>query len=136
VDLSNTYLNWAKRNFDLNRIATENHEFIQADCLQWLEQQATIRYDVIFLDPPTFSNSKRMQEVWDIQRQHAAVIHHCMARLERDGLLIFSTNYRKFKLAADITEKYAVTDISAKTLPADFARNPKIHRCWEIRRQP
>jgi 23S rRNA (guanine2445-N2)-methyltransferase / 23S rRNA (guanine2069-N7)-methyltransferase len=135
VDMSRTYLQWARRNLDLNGVAREPHELIQADCRQWLEEAITARerYDLIFLDPPTFSNSKRMEGVLDVSRDHGALIDLCTQLLGRDGLLVFSTNAQRFKLDDSLSERYAVTDISRATIALDYERNPRIHRCFEIR---
>ncbi|HTC50776.1 MAG TPA: bifunctional 23S rRNA (guanine(2069)-N(7))-methyltransferase RlmK/23S rRNA (guanine(2445)-N(2))-methyltransferase RlmL [Steroidobacteraceae bacterium] len=135
VDMSRTYLQWARRNLDLNGVAREPHELIQADCRQWLDEAvaARERYDLIFLDPPTFSNSKRMQGVLDVSRDHGVLIDLCTQLLVADGLLLFSTNAQRFKLDESLTERYAVTDISRATIALDFERNPRIHRCFEIR---
>ena len=136
VDLSRTYLDWARRNLALNGVGSEAHEFIQADCLEWLRDDGRRpeRYDLIFLDPPTFSNSKRMQGVLDIERDHPALIEACMDLLAPGGLLVFSTNAQRFKLDSALAQRYAVRDVSAATLPRDFERNPRIHRCFEMRR--
>ena len=142
VDMSRTYLEWAQRNLARNigsstqsAAARAHHEFVQADCLDWLREdsRARERYDLIFLDPPTFSNSKRMQGVLDIERDHPALIDACMRLLEPGGLLVFSTNAQRFRLDPSLAERYAMTDTSAATLPRDFERNPRIHRCFEIR---
>ena len=137
VDLSRTYLDWAQRNLALNAaaLASRAHEFVQADCLEWLRDgaRASERYDLIFLDPPTFSNSKRMQGVLDIGRDHAALIDACTRLLSPAGLLVFSTNAQRFRLDAALSERYVIEDVSAATLPRDFERNPRIHRCFEIR---
>jgi 23S rRNA (guanine2445-N2)-methyltransferase / 23S rRNA (guanine2069-N7)-methyltransferase len=135
VDMSRTYLQWARRNLDLNGLAREPHALIQADCRQWLEDAvaARERYDLIFLDPPTFSNSKRMQGVLDVSRDHSTLIELCTQLLDGDGLLVFSTNAQRFKLDESISERHAVTDISRATIALDFERNPRIHRCFEIR---
>jgi 23S rRNA (guanine2445-N2)-methyltransferase / 23S rRNA (guanine2069-N7)-methyltransferase len=135
VDMSRTYLQWARRNLDLNGLAREPHQLIQADCRQWLDEAlaARERYDLIFLDPPTFSNSKRMQGVLDVSRDHGVLIDLCTQLLNADGLLVFSTNAQRFKLDEALTERYAVTDISRSTIALDFERNPRIHRCFEIR---
>lgn len=137
VDLSRTYLDWAQRNLALNAgaIASRAHEFVQADCLEWLRDgaRASERYDLVFLDPPTFSNSKRMQGVLDIGRDHAALIDAGMRLLSPAGLLVFSTNAQRFRLDAALSERYVIQDVSAATLPRDFERNPRIHRCFEIR---
>ncbi len=137
VDMSNTYLRWAKENMDLNHLMAEKHRFVRANCLEWLEeaQHAPQRYGVIFLDPPTFSNSSRMDGVFDVQRDHAALIHQTANLLTRQGTLIFSTNRRDFKLDPSVLAQYDIKDISRATLPKDFERNPKIHYCWQIRRR-
>jgi len=136
LDLSNRYLDWAAANFSLNALDPEHHRLEQADCLVWLQsarQELSDRFDLIFLDPPTFSNSKRMQGVLDIQRDHALLLDQCMQLLTPAGTLIFSTNAQRFKLSAEITERWQVQNQSRRTLPLDFARNPRIHRCYEIR---
>jgi 23S rRNA (guanine2445-N2)-methyltransferase / 23S rRNA (guanine2069-N7)-methyltransferase len=135
VDLSRTYLEWAQRNLALNGITGRQHTFIQADCREWLEESVPgrERYDLIFLDPPTFSNSKRMEGVLDVERDHPALIDACVRLLAPDGLIVFSTNAQRFKLHEEVAARYGVRDISAATLPKDFERNPRIHRCFEIR---
>jgi 23S rRNA (guanine2445-N2)-methyltransferase / 23S rRNA (guanine2069-N7)-methyltransferase len=137
VDMSRTYLDWAQRNLGLNAglAGAGLHEYIQADCLEWLREGARTRerYDLIFLDPPTFSNSKRMQGVLDIERDHAALIDSCVNLLAPGGLLVFSTNAQRFRLDPALQERHAIRDVSAATLPRDFERNPRIHRCFEIR---
>ena len=133
IDLSNRYLEWAQRNFDLNGLDATRHRLERADCLEWLSGAAGDRYELIFLDPPTFSNSKRMQGVLDIQRDHAQLIGHCMRRLAPEGLLLFACNAQRFELDAQVGERWRVTDVTAATLPFDFVRNPRIHRCFEIR---
>ena len=130
VDMSNTYINWAKRNFRLNNLGGY-HQFIKADCLSWIrgcEQQ----YDLIFVDPPSFSNSKSMQGSWDVQRDHFGFLRLVRQRLAPGGTLIFSNNLRQFKLDPDLAENLSltITDISAQTIPFDFKRNQKIHHCW------
>jgi 23S rRNA (guanine2445-N2)-methyltransferase / 23S rRNA (guanine2069-N7)-methyltransferase len=135
VDMSNTYIEWAKKNMALNK-NTGEHEFIQADCLEWLANEAKEfdgrQYDLIFLDPPTFSNSKRMDDVFDIQNDHVQLIKNAVGLLAAEGVLYFSTNFRRFKI--DLPELYelSVVEISAKTIPEDFSRNPRIHYCWKI----
>ena len=134
VDLSNTYLEWARGNLALNGFSGAAHQLVQADCREWLGASArgTQRFDLVFLDPPTFSNSKRMQGVLDIERDHVQLIEECMRLLAPAGLLVFSTNSQRFRLDAGLAERFTVRDISAATLPEDFARNPRIHRCYEI----
>jgi len=136
VDLSNTYLQWARDNLEVNGFDRNKHELHAADCLQWLEERAADgpAYDLIFLDPPTFSNSKRMEGVLDVQRDHAGMIRRTMQLLRPPGRLIFSTNYTRFKLDPDLSPDFQIEDIGAATIPFDFERNPKIHRCYVIRR--
>ncbi|MCF6253013.1 MAG: bifunctional 23S rRNA (guanine(2069)-N(7))-methyltransferase RlmK/23S rRNA (guanine(2445)-N(2))-methyltransferase RlmL [Methylococcaceae bacterium] len=138
VDMSNTYLDWAQKNFDLNNLAG-NNKIIRADCSTWLEQEAKktnkTQYDLIFLDPPTFSNSKRMEDAFDIQQDHVALIKNALALLTPAGTLYFSTNFRKFKLDEQAFSAYVVENITALTIPEDFARTPKIHYCWKFLKQ-
>ena len=135
VDLSNTYLQWARDNLEVNGFDRDRHELHAADCLQWLEEHAPQgqQFDLIFLDPPTFSNSKRMEGVLDVQRDHVGMINRTLQLLRPEGQLIFSTNYTRFKLDAAALSGLAIQDISASTVPVDFERNPKIHRCYVIR---
>jgi 23S rRNA (guanine2445-N2)-methyltransferase / 23S rRNA (guanine2069-N7)-methyltransferase len=135
VDMSNTYLEWARDNLELNGLRSPQHEFEQADCLEWLMRQeaAVPRFDLIFLDPPTFSNSKRMEGVLDVQRDHVGMIRRTLKLMRPGGRLVFSTNYTRFKLDAEALRDLSVQDISALTTPKDFERNPHIHRCFEIR---
>lgn len=139
VDLSKTYLDWARRNLVLNGLESAAHRFIQADVAAWIREaslktRSDDRFDLIFLDPPTFSNSKAMHGVFDIQRDHAGLLECAAQLLVPDGLLLFSTNYRKFQLEKNCLAGFNIVDISRRTLPRDFERNPAIHRCWEIRR--
>jgi len=135
VDMSNTYLQWAKKNLALNDLHGD-HEFIQANCPEWLTQEAgrplKRQYDLIFLDPPTFSNSKKMEEIFDVQRDHVPLIRHAAALLAPGGILYFSTNFRRFKLDHEALAGLKIEDITASTIPEDFSRNPKIHYCWRI----
>ncbi len=136
VDLSRTYLDWARRNLELNGFARgKGHELVQADCLEWLGGERG-RYDLIFLDPPTFSNSKRMQDTLDVQRDHAELIRSTARLLAPEGVLIFSTNNQRFRLDSDALQDLAVEDITRRTLPPDFARHPRIHQCWRMERKP
>ncbi|MGE5152901.1 MAG: bifunctional 23S rRNA (guanine(2069)-N(7))-methyltransferase RlmK/23S rRNA (guanine(2445)-N(2))-methyltransferase RlmL [Bdellovibrio bacteriovorus] len=134
VDLSRTYLDWARRNLELNGIRGPKHELIQADCLEWLDaMRGRRRFDLIFLDPPTFSTSKRMAGTLDIQRDHVELIRATTDLLELDGTLIFSNNLRRFRMDLEALPDLAIEDLSAATIPRDFARNPRIHNCWRIR---
>lgn len=133
VDMSKTYLQWAQRNFDLNNLG-KNHQLVQADCLQWLKQ-CREGFDLIFLDPPSFSNSKRMAGVLDVQRDHVSLIKRCMELLNSHGTLFFSTNLRRFKFDFTAFNQFKIEDISAATIDRDFQRNPKIHQCFLIRHE-
>lgn len=135
VDMSNTYLDWAKRNFDLNGIRGD-HKLVRANCLEWLAEQAGQKakpqFDLIFLDPPTFSNSKKMDEAFDIQTDHLQLIKHASSLLSPEGILYFSTNFRRFKLDTESLAGLKITDITSATIGEDFARDSKIHYCWKI----
>lgn len=131
VDLSKTYLSWAEDNFLLNKINVSRHQFIQFDCMEWLKITKD-RFDVIFLDPPSFSNSKRMEATLDIQRDHQSLIEASMHLLTAGGVLYFSTNFRQFKLDPSLFEKYKIKDISAETIDLDFKRSSRIHYCFQI----
>ena len=134
VDMSATYLDWAQRNLAVNGFSGAQHQLVQADCIAWLKDAVAERrqYDLVFLDPPTFSNSKRMDDILDVQRDHRALIDRCMALLAPGGKLVFSNNAQKFKLDAEVGQAYQVTDVSRATLPKDFERNPRIHQCFEL----
>ncbi|HTK99130.1 MAG TPA: bifunctional 23S rRNA (guanine(2069)-N(7))-methyltransferase RlmK/23S rRNA (guanine(2445)-N(2))-methyltransferase RlmL, partial [Pseudomonadales bacterium] len=135
VDLSNTYLNWALRNLELNGRDLRDHRLIRADCKEWLAHAATHmeRYDLILLDPPSFSNSKATEGVLDIQRDHVELIRACVDLLAADGTLYFSTNLRSFKLNESALAGLECVNITAETIDEDFRRSPRIHRCWRIR---
>jgi 23S rRNA (guanine2445-N2)-methyltransferase / 23S rRNA (guanine2069-N7)-methyltransferase len=135
VDLSNTYLDWAHENLLLNGFGDPRHELYRADCLQWLEEQEPggPRFDLIFVDPPTFSNSKRMEGVLDVQRDHVGMIRRSLKLLRPSGRLVFSTNYTRFKLDAEALADLRVEDISAQTIPKDFERHARIHRCFSVK---
>ena len=137
LDMSKTYVNWAQDNLALNGADPRKHVVEQADCLAWLASKPTPdqRYDLIFMDPPTFSNSARMAGVLDIQKDHGRLVRQAMARLNSEGLLIFSNNFRRFKLDEDLAAEFDVEEVSASTLDKDFQRNARIHRCWHIRHQ-
>ena len=135
VDMSHTYLNWGRKNLALNGLADTHHEFVQADCVAWLEeaQSGKDRYDLIFMDPPSFSNSKRMLDIFDVQRDHVKLITLAMGLLRPGGTLVFSNNLRRFKLEHDALKQFTIDDISAQSIPQDFARNQKIHQCFLIK---
>jgi 23S rRNA (guanine2445-N2)-methyltransferase / 23S rRNA (guanine2069-N7)-methyltransferase len=135
VDLSNTYLDWAHENLLLNGFGGAEHELFRADCLEWLESQTVWgpRFDLIFVDPPTFSNSKRMEGVLDVQRDHVGMIRRSLKLLRPGGRLVFSTNYTRFKLDTEALVDLEIEDITEKTIPRDFERHANIHRCFVIR---
>ncbi len=132
VDLSATYLHWARMNLALNGFGGPAHQTIQEDCLQWLARPHGHQYDLIFMDPPTFSNTKKEHRVFDVQRDHRRLLELAMARLAPAGLLIFSTNFRSFVLDESLGQQFRIREISRETIPFDFERNPRIHRCWEF----
>jgi len=134
--MSNTYIDWAKRNMNVNNLIGPQHEFIQADCLQWLTDAAQQRkqYDLIFVDPPTFSRSKRMEDTFEVQRDHVKLLQLTATLLAPDGVMVFSNNFTKFKLDREALKEFAIEDISKATLPKDFERNPKIHSCFVVKR--
>ncbi|WP_250657769.1 bifunctional 23S rRNA (guanine(2069)-N(7))-methyltransferase RlmK/23S rRNA (guanine(2445)-N(2))-methyltransferase RlmL [Alkalimarinus coralli] len=131
VDMSNTYLKWGKENLALNGFSEQKHSFVQADCMRWLDVSSD-KFDMIFLDPPTFSNSKRMDGVLDIQRDHVDMINKAMRLLRKGGVLIFSNNLRRFKLDEAALSGFKIVDISKSTIDKDFERNSRIHQCWRI----
>lgn len=132
VDMSRTYLDWLRRNLAQNRLPEQSHRIHQADCPTWLAA-CNARYDLVLLDPPSFSNSKRMAGSFDVQRDHPALLVAAMAVLRPEGTLYFSNNRRGFSLDPQCAELFDCEDISAATLDPDFQRNPRIHRCWRIR---
>jgi 23S rRNA (cytosine1962-C5)-methyltransferase len=132
VDLSNTYLEWAKRNSRLNGFDDPvKYQFVQADVLQWLSQVPSGSYDLIVMDPPTFSNSKRMKDFLDIQKDHARMINQCIEGLDKEGVLYFSTNSRKFQLDEEQLKASSIKDITKATTPFDF-ENKLFRYCYRI----
>ncbi len=139
VDLSNTYLDWARQNMELNGLMNGHQEFIRADCVAWVKEtrHSKQRWDFIFIDSPTFSNSAKMgKRSWDVQRDHAELLIGASRLLTRNGVMMFSCNLRNFKLDVQTLAKAGVVavDITQKTIPPDFERNPHIHRCYLLRR--
>ena len=132
IDLSNTYLNWLRKNLAINGLDEIRNTPLKADCLHWLAQ-AEGRYDLILLDPPSFSNSKALTDSFDVQRDHADLVRGAMGVLRSEGQLYFSNNRRGFKLDVALQGEFLCEDITAKTLDPDFQRNRKSHRCWSIR---
>jgi 23S rRNA (guanine2445-N2)-methyltransferase / 23S rRNA (guanine2069-N7)-methyltransferase len=133
VDLSRTYLDWTRRNLELNGFSGREHVLMQADVLEWLGGAPAAGWDLVFLDPPTFSNSKRMSGTLDVQRDHLRLLRDSARLLAPDGLLVFSTNFTRFELDTEALAGLAVEDISRATIPKDFERSPKIHRCYLVR---
>lgn len=132
VDLSKTYINWAKRNLTYNkRYDDTKHEFIQEDVLRYLKTVSPNSYDLIILDPPTFSNSKKMEDIFDIQRDHVSVINQCLKILDENGILMFSTNYRGFELEAEKLLSQKIKDITKQTTSFDFEGKLK-RKCYRI----
>jgi 23S rRNA (cytosine1962-C5)-methyltransferase len=129
IDLSNTYLQWADRNLALNGFDAPQHRMVQADAMDFLRQRTDERWDLAVVDPPTFSNSKRMQDVFDVQRDHTWMLNRVLQRIVPGGTVFFSTNYRKFRLDAQALRAHSVQDISKQTVPDDF-RNKRIHQCY------
>lgn len=135
VDLSPVYLEWASRNLDLNGYGTEAHRLAQGDVMAFLREDRQ-RYGLIFVDPPTFSNSSRAAE-FDVQRDHVALLEACGKRLRDDGVIVFSNNFRRFKLDIEALQAtFSIEDIGRASIPPDFARKPQIHGCWLLRKRP
>lgn len=135
VDLSNTYLAWARENLALNGIEeSERHQIVRADCTIWVPPGGR-RFDFIFLDPPTFSSSKKMQATFDVQRDYVAMLRIVAGWLEKGGALLFSNNFRRFKLHPELLPQLKIEEITARTIPEDFKRNPRIHNAWWITRK-
>ncbi|CAD5269130.1 MULTISPECIES: bifunctional 23S rRNA (guanine(2069)-N(7))-methyltransferase RlmK/23S rRNA (guanine(2445)-N(2))-methyltransferase RlmL [Halomonadaceae] len=132
VDMSNTYLEWAKDNFALNKLDTRLHRVVRDDCFRWLET-ANAEFDLIFMDPPTFSNSKKMRDTLDVQRDHPRLVELAMARLAPGGTLVFSNNQRRFKLDEALSEHYAVEDITGRSFDPDFQRRTNLHHVFLLR---
>lgn len=134
VDMSKTYLDWAKRNFKLNDLSVGANHFFQANCLEWLKQNHTERYDLIFVDPPTFSNSKKMEGYFDVQRDHVKLLHDVGRFLSDDGEIIFSTNFRRFKMDCARFSEWHIENLTSQTIDRDFERRSNIHTCWSLKR--
>ena len=138
VDLSQTYLDWARRNMELNGFTGPEHSFERADAMSWITEcrRSPRRFDLIFVDPPTFSNSKAMgSRSFDVQRDHVELLIGVSRLLAKDGLAIFSCNLRSFKPDVEELERYGVSieNITPETIPHDFERNPRIHSCFLVR---
>ena len=131
--MSNTYTEWGRENFLLNSFPTLNHEIVRADCLKFLDDEIRmgVKYDVIIIDPPTISRSKKMDQLFDIQVDYISLILKTLKLLQRGGVIFFSTNSRKFDFDLNHFNVTKIEEISHKTLPTDFS-DSKIHRCWKI----
>jgi 23S rRNA (guanine2445-N2)-methyltransferase / 23S rRNA (guanine2069-N7)-methyltransferase len=137
VDMSAVFLDWARRNMALNGFHEgRTHRFVRADCLAWLAAARPERYHVIFVDPPTFSNSTRMGErTFDVPRDHEDLLRGAVQLLARDGVILFSNNFRHFKMHRRALPDLTIEEITHATIPPDFHRNPRIHTCWRITRR-
>lgn len=137
VDLSRRYCEWARHNLALNHADVSNHQVIRADVRGWLAAAEKERFDIVVLDPPTFSNSASLDEDWQVQRDHSATIRAALDWLAMDGLLVFSTNLRRFRLDPDLSIEHGgpcrVEDRTRWSIDRDFRRSPRIHQCWFIR---
>ncbi len=137
IDLSNTYQAWTARNFTLNGMDSIRHVLVRADVLAWLADAVAAgeRYDVIVLDPPSFSNSKKMQGVLDVQRDHVRLVSQCLDLLADGGELFFSTNLRSFSIDPELERRFAPREITRLTVPEDFKRPGKPpHRAWHFKK--
>jgi len=134
VDMSRTYLEWAKRNLAINKLAGPQHGFVQEDCIAWLKEQQdkARRYDLMFIDPPTHSRSKRMEDDFDVQRDHVALLMLAAPLLAPDGVIVFSNNFTRFKLEREALAAFTIEGITTNTLPWDFRRSPRIHQCFVL----
>jgi 23S rRNA (guanine2445-N2)-methyltransferase / 23S rRNA (guanine2069-N7)-methyltransferase len=134
VDLSNTYLHWARKNMRRNGFTGTEHQFVRDDAVAFLRHRAARHeppFDLAVIDPPTFSNSKRLTEIWDIQQHHAELLNLLLEQMTPGGKIYFSTNLRRFKLHEDALRHVTLREITARTIPPDF-RNKRIHRCWTL----
>jgi 23S rRNA (guanine2445-N2)-methyltransferase / 23S rRNA (guanine2069-N7)-methyltransferase len=132
LDLSRTYLDWARRNLEINGLQGPAHALERADCVEWLAGDDARRFDLVFLDPPTFSTSKSMERTLDVQRDHVALIHGALRRLAPGGLLIFSTNLRRFSLDRDALGRLVAEDWTRATLPKDYSRSPRMRSVYAL----
>jgi len=135
VDQSGRYLDWAAANLYLNGLGGDQHRFVREDCLQWLDG-CSGRFDLMFIAPPTFSNTKRRDDVFDVQRDHCRLLASAARRLDPGGVIVFSTHARRFRLDGRLEHTFSVEDITSRTIPPDFARFPRMHQCWILRRHP
>lgn len=137
IDMSGNYLSWARENFQLNNLNPAQHHFFEEDILSFIKEAQNwpdfkASFDIIFLDPPTFSNSKKMEQDFEVERDQIPLLNGVMELLSADGALYFSNNKRDFKIASEIEQKFKLQNITAQTLPVDF-HDQKIHHCFRIR---
>jgi 23S rRNA G2069 N7-methylase RlmK/C1962 C5-methylase RlmI len=130
VDLSNTYLDWARRNMTINGFDGPEHDFVRSDILEFLDRDRDT-YDLAVVDPPTYSRSKRTEQDWDVQRDHVELLHRLFARMNPGGIVYFSTNFRRFKFDESQFSGLMIREISKQTIPPEY-RNQRIHRCWRL----
>jgi 23S rRNA (guanine2445-N2)-methyltransferase / 23S rRNA (guanine2069-N7)-methyltransferase len=133
VDLSQTYLDWAERNFEINGFGADRNKLVWADAVGYLQSHSAM-YDLIFVDPPTFSNSKRADD-FDVQRDHVRLLQLCGERLLPGGTIVFSNNFRRFKLDQAALADFVIRNTTAMTIPFDFERNSRIHQCYELHKK-
>jgi 23S rRNA (cytosine1962-C5)-methyltransferase len=133
VDMSNTYTEWGRENFLINSFKLNNHSIVRADCLKFLDEELITgkKYDIVIIDPPTISRSKKMDQLFDVQIDYYYLIHKSLRLLSEKGVIIFSTNSRKFTFEIERFPSCHIVEITKKTIPIDF-HDPKIHRCWKI----
>lgn len=133
VDMSNTYTAWGKDNFKINSLSLITNSIVRADCLKFLDEEIKngMKYDMIIIDPPTISRSKKMDQLFDIQQDYGSLIWKALKLLQKSGTIFFSTNSRKFDFDESLFQNCLIKEISDKTIPIDF-HNQKIHRCWKI----
>jgi len=135
IDMSKTYIEWAQENFKLNDLDVSQHRFLEEDVLQFIQDgpQGTVAdFDTIFLDPPTFSNSKKMKTDFDVERDQVLLVTQVMRFLKPTGVLYFSNNKRDFKLSPELSEQFKIKNMTKDTIPIDV-HDQKIHHCFEIR---
>ena len=130
IDLNQNYLDWAKENLELNDLAGPGHRFLRRDVLEFLRTESKLKFDLIILDPPTFSNSKKMDGTLDIQRDHPELISRCLKMLNREGVLVFSNNFQKFRWNTEAVGPCEVKEVTSFTVPKDFKKS--VHRSWLI----
>ncbi|MCK5249207.1 MAG: class I SAM-dependent methyltransferase, partial [Spirochaetaceae bacterium] len=130
VDVSNTYLNWARDNMKLNRLETSSCSYVRSDAFEFLKKHDE-KFDLIFIDPPTYSNGAGRMD-WSVQDHHAPLIKLAMKHLNQDGTLLFAENFRRFRLDGELNKRFSVREITRETTDPDFFRRSGAHRCWEF----